>query len=128
MYRLTDTFMLRSVPRLKLRSVFESQTQMQSCSVTARPTNQMVVANSEKKNSTLFTKTDPLQFQLPSFYISKLRISVCICKTSQTLKPQPCGKARSLQLRSHIKKYIIRKRAHSRDILPQLHFYHPLCL
>lgn len=72
------------------------------------PSGPTAVANSDKKKkrrkSTLFTKTDPLQFQFPHFYISKLRVSVCVCETSPTLKPQRRGRARSLRPPSHVKK------------------------
>lgn len=101
---------------------------------TARPKNRTAVANSEKKERNLcyLLKRTLCSFSYPHFYISKLRVSVCICKTSPTLNPQWRGRARSLQPPRVILKntYMIGKRAHSRDLLPpsRRRFYHPLCL
>lgn len=51
----------------------------------------------KKRNLHYLLKRTLCSFSYPHFYISKLRVSVCFCKTSQTLKPQPRGRARSLQ-------------------------------
>lgn len=89
---------------------------------TARPENRTAVANSEKaeRNLRYLLKRTLCSFSYPHFYISKLRVSVCICETSPTLNPQRRGRARSLQPPRVILKntYMIGKRAHSRDLLP----------
>lgn len=71
----------------------------------ARLPNPTAVANSEtKRNLRYLLKRTLCSFSYPHFYISKLRVSVCICETSQTFQPQPRGRARSLQPWSHITK------------------------